>query len=449
MNKVSTLGFDKIYVINLLRRPDRKKKLLDNYPGVDFTFIEAVDSENIEIEELIENGKLNRQFLDPNGMITKGVFACALSHKKAWDQALKDNVENALIFEDDIYFPTELVNNGKFTEKYQNIFNEINNIDFDLLFLGKKTATQEGINVGKYLTVPRFNTNHHGAHAYVVTKDMLKELSDNYLPVKYAADVYLEQFYRSHNLFTTRESIIRQISDDQDKQNADSDTYYNIYREGGGDVGISFDQEGNVLNKKIVHFLTHPRDIIDQYAVIVLSKIKFGTQKFSKNKEGKTSFFGIARLLFDLKEKLKQGNHSMAEIYSHTGESTFFFGTSNLFDKIYTIDPYTGPDQFNIDNELTWRDIKDGYHTNTYYFDNVEHIVKHPEEVNNLEDKLAFVYINNRKDEDITHLIKHYLNYIKPGGYIGGDKQDLINFKNKTTYDDGSWLIRKENVTGI
>lgn len=445
MNKVSTLGFDKIYVINLLRRPDRKKKLLENCPGVDFTFIEAVDSENIVIEELIENGKLNKSFLDPNGMVTKGVFACALSHKKAWDQAIQDGVENALILEDDIYFPSELINNEMFTSKYRDIYNEIFSIDFDLLFLGKKTATQEGMNVGNHLTVPRFNTNHHGAHAYVVKKDMLKELSNNYLPVKYAADVYLEQFYKTHNLFTTRESIIRQLSDDQDVQNSDSDTYYNIYREGGGEVGISFDENGNVVNKKIAQYLTHPRDIIDQYAEVVIDKLKFGNQKFAINESGKTSFFGIAKLLFDLKDNLKPGNHSMAEIYSHTGENTFFFGTSNLFNKIYTIDPYTGPDKFNIENNLNWNDIKNGYHSNTYYFNTTEHIKQKPEEVTQLKNKLSFIYINNRKDEDISYLIKHYLDSIKTGGFIGGDKNELVDLKNITTYEDGSWLLKKED----
>ena len=382
-------------------------------------------------------------------MVSKGIFACALSHKKAWDQAIKDKVNTALILEDDIYFPEKLITNGKFSKEYENISNEINTIDYDLVFLGKKTAEQVGINVGEYLTIPRFNTNHNGAHAYVVKKDMLKELSNNYLPIKYASDVYLEQFYKTHNLFTTKKSIIRQVSDDQDSQNADSDTYYNLYKEGGGDIGMSFDEQGNIINKKIPQYIKHPKDIIDQYAEIVLEKLKFGDQKFTSNKGNNVNFFGIAKLLIYLKEKLKGNKFTMAELYNHTGETTFFFGSSNLFNKIYTIDPYKGSDKFNIDNKITWDDVKNGYHNNTYYFDSTYHIEKPPENVSDLDNNLSFVYINNRKNEDITYLIKLYLDKLQKGGFIGGDKQYLVNLKNKITFEDGSWIIKKENVTRI
>ena len=38
--KYSTLGFDKIYVINLKRRKDRKERLIEENPELDFTFID-------------------------------------------------------------------------------------------------------------------------------------------------------------------------------------------------------------------------------------------------------------------------------------------------------------------------------------------------------------------------------------------------------------------------
>jgi len=48
--KLSTLGFDKIYVINLKKRSDRKKKLKKDFPGVDFTFIEAIDGDELDLD---------------------------------------------------------------------------------------------------------------------------------------------------------------------------------------------------------------------------------------------------------------------------------------------------------------------------------------------------------------------------------------------------------------
>ena len=140
INKESTLGFDKIYVINLKRRPDRKEALIKALPGIDLTFIEAVDGKDLSVEQLIKEKKLNTSFFDPWGKITMGIFACALSHKKAWDQALTDGVETALFLEDDVYITYPVLEDEKFTEKYQNFFNEINQYDWDLIHLGKKSG---------------------------------------------------------------------------------------------------------------------------------------------------------------------------------------------------------------------------------------------------------------------------------------------------------------------
>ena len=124
-NKYSILGFDKIYVINLKRRPDRKKAILEANPEIDFTFIEAVDGKELNIDQLLSEGKINKSFFDPSGMVTMGVYACALSHKKAWDQALQDGVSNALFLEDDIFLTMELVLNGDLTPVYKEVLSEI------------------------------------------------------------------------------------------------------------------------------------------------------------------------------------------------------------------------------------------------------------------------------------------------------------------------------------
>ena len=69
----------------------------------------------------------------------------------------------------------------------------------------------------------------------------------------------------------------------------------------------------------------------------------------------------------------------MVELNSHLGENTFFFGCSNIFSNIYTIDSYKGKDDFNSSNNLTWEDIKIGFHSNTYFFENtISPINQHP-----------------------------------------------------------------------
>jgi len=434
--RYSTLGFDKIYVINLKRRKDRKEKLIKDNPEIDFTFIEAVDGKEVTKEQLLEAGQLSPSFYDPSGMVTMGIFACALSHKKAWDQALADGVENALFLEDDINFKTPFVEDKSFTPLYQDILSDLKQFDWDLVQFGKKSDVQFGIYAGKYWVVPRYKSNFNGAHTYAATREMIQTLSDNCLPVKYAADVYIEGFYNTHNLFTLKESLIRQNSDTVDPQNADSDTYYNDYREGGGKVGISFDEKGNVINKRLAQYIKHPKDILQQHTEIILERPKFGLQKFNQS-----SFFGLSNMLKLIKHFHKDSK--MIELYSHLGESTFYFGCSGLFKNIYCIDPLKGEDKFNLDNNLTWEDVRVGFHSNTYHFENISHIEKEPLEIVDSFEDISFLYINNRKDLDIKSLIDLYLPKIKETGFIGGNGP--ISFKPSITFEDGSWLIKKED----
>lgn len=434
--KYSTLGFDKIYVINLKRRKDRKDKLIKDYPELNFTFIEAIDGKEVTKEQLIESGQLNSSFYDPSGMVTMGIFACALSHKKAWDQALADGVENALFLEDDINFKIPFIEDRSFTPLYQDILSDMKQFDWDLVQFGKKSEFQYGIHMGKYFVVPRYKSNFNGAHTYVATREMIQTLSDNCLPVKYAADVYIEGFYNTHNLLTLKESLIRQNSDSVDPQNADSDTYYNDYREGGGKVGISFDEQGNIINKRLAQYLKHPKDILQQHTEIILERPKFGLQKFNRS-----SFFGLSGMLSLMKHLDKDSK--MIELYSHLGESTFYFGCSGLFKNIYCVDPLKGEDKFNIDNNLTWEDVRVGFHSNTYHFENINSIEKEPLEVVDSFEDISFLYINNRKGEDIKPLINSYFPKIKETGFIGGNGS--IDFKPSITFEDGSWLLKKED----
>lgn len=442
--RYKTLGFDKIYVINLKRRQDRKDQLLKDNPGINFTFIEAIDGKDLKIEDLQKEGKLHTSFYDPTGMVTLNIFACALSHKKAWDQALADGVENALILEDDIHFFTPFVDikNKSLTPVYRNILSSIKSHDWDILHLGKKNSHVQGIKLNEFFVIPKYRQTYDGAHAYAVTRKMLQTLSDNCLPVKYAADVYLEEYIKTHNVFVLKQSLVRQHSDFLNSSNSDSDTYYNDYRIGGGKVGISFDENGNVLNKQIAKYVVHPKDSSREYVGTMIGKPKFGVQHFLPKDKYNTSFFGMCKMLSFLSENL-DGNLKMIEINPHFGETTFFFGTSGIFSNIFAIDPLRGEDQFNLDNNLTWEEIKIGFYSNTYFFKNVSYINQFPKEVVGSFKDISFIYIHDRGNQDIKSLINLYLPTLKSNSYIGG--KGLIGIDNKIEFEDGSWLVKKEH----
>jgi len=104
------LGFDKVYVISLPKRQDRRERVKRLLNGIDFEFIDAIDGyKDIDIQELIETEELSTEFKDPVGLITKGIVGCALSHKKAWKRFLDSKKDiSAVFFEDDFTMTTDI-----------------------------------------------------------------------------------------------------------------------------------------------------------------------------------------------------------------------------------------------------------------------------------------------------------------------------------------------------
>ena len=186
--------------------------------------------------------------------------------------------------------------------------------------------------------------------------------------------------------------------------------------------------------------MKQPKDMIDRYVELVLDKPKFGIQKFNK-----PNFFAISNLLGFLSTELGE-DETMVELYPHFGELTFFFGSCGLFTNIYSIDPLIGEDEFNVNNNVTWEDVRIGFYSNVYHFKNISHIEKKPEEVIDDFNDISFLFINNRKREDISLLISQYYDKVKDGGYIGGDCYENINIPNAKVFDNGYWVIKKNEL---
>lgn len=144
--------FDKIYYINLDHRLDRKNELLKQFKKLDLNLT------NIQrIPAVLD--KLN------------GQRGCAASHIMAIDHAIKNNLKNVLILEDDCEFvqPKTIMNN---LIKY--FFRSIK--EWDVFFLGaqvieSKKTKFNGINqiLKAYLT-----------HAYVVNNHYFKVLKKSF-----------------------------------------------------------------------------------------------------------------------------------------------------------------------------------------------------------------------------------------------------------------------------
>lgn len=87
-----------VYVINLLRRPDRRAFMQQQADrlGLQFDYIDAVDARTDapEFAEIEVRGGLH-------GRISKGDLACTLSHRKFWRLFLESGEPYAAVLEDD------------------------------------------------------------------------------------------------------------------------------------------------------------------------------------------------------------------------------------------------------------------------------------------------------------------------------------------------------------
>jgi GR25 family glycosyltransferase involved in LPS biosynthesis/glycosyltransferase involved in cell wall biosynthesis len=91
-----------IKIINLKRRPDRKKDItqkLDMQDIKSFEFFEAVDG-----AELSKTNELIDLFKNNNFNYHRGVIGCALSHLNIWKKLLNSSSDYYVILEDDITF---------------------------------------------------------------------------------------------------------------------------------------------------------------------------------------------------------------------------------------------------------------------------------------------------------------------------------------------------------
>lgn len=192
-----SLNLNKIYMINLERRNDRKVKMeyCLGELGIDYKWIKGVDGRAIDTQYLTNKGiKMMPEFSEPyhGRALTFGEIGCFMSHYNIWEDLVKNNHETVLILEDDIRFEPF------FREKLQNLFQEIERLelDWDLIFLGRKILHNsnepwvEGskllVDVGYTYWTLAYLLNIRGAKKLLEEKPLGKMVPvDEYLPIMY------------------------------------------------------------------------------------------------------------------------------------------------------------------------------------------------------------------------------------------------------------------------
>ena len=118
----------KTYIVNLDRRPDRWENFIKNAKDLDFLNYErfsAVDG------KLIKNSSQLQQIFESNDYyMRRGMVGCLLSHVKIYTELINSEYDYFTVLEDDVEFTPD------FKNKYDNIMSQVNNKNWDLIFLG-------------------------------------------------------------------------------------------------------------------------------------------------------------------------------------------------------------------------------------------------------------------------------------------------------------------------
>ena len=194
--------FDKVYYINLEGRPDRNdhmKHLINKFDMDIITErIDAIDGTKLSESEI-------SQYVTPYGRkrikdakkrygvdLTQGGVGCALSHRKVWDDIIKNNYNNALILEDDVDFTED------FIFKYNQIAQTFPK-NYDIIFLGYHPTTDEYLYRDKNHKLLR-TKKVFGLYGYLVSSSGAKKLL-NLFPIDVQIDSVIGDHIDDLNIF--------------------------------------------------------------------------------------------------------------------------------------------------------------------------------------------------------------------------------------------------------
>lgn len=151
--------------------------------GLSGRFISAVDGYTLDyVGRPYYNSKKRRRYFGRD--LQPGEIGCLLSHRKIYKKIVDEDIETALILEDDVVFEREI------REILKLLMTPA--VSWDVLrFLGSEKIYKRGCRIiapltGKY-SYARLPTTPGGGHAYLVTRHaadiLLKHTASNWVPI--------------------------------------------------------------------------------------------------------------------------------------------------------------------------------------------------------------------------------------------------------------------------
>lgn len=197
----------KIFVINLDRCKEKKQKMEERLKGEDYEIFKAYDGLELSTEKLEEiNAGILKEWKDPYSgrNVTWGEVGCSLSHYCIYEKCVEENIETAIILEDDVIIPKN------FSEHIDDCLESLNLIDdWEFCYLGRKLMdsnnksldlTEKIIKAGYSYWTCAYIVNLKGMKK-IIDSEMKKNIitPDEVLPIIAQVSPY-KNYYKYYNL---------------------------------------------------------------------------------------------------------------------------------------------------------------------------------------------------------------------------------------------------------
>ena len=195
----------KIFVINLERCPEKRKKMEERLKGEEYEIFKAYDGRELTDEKLEQMGAgIIKEWQDPYSgrNVTWGEVGCALSHYSVMEKCVQENIEIAVILEDDVIIP------DNFSTHINDCLNSLNEIDdWEFCYLARKSMDGNDVDYNKKFLKPGYS---YWLCAYIMNLKGMKKVidagmkknlitPDEVLPIVGQSSPY-KDYYKYYNL---------------------------------------------------------------------------------------------------------------------------------------------------------------------------------------------------------------------------------------------------------
>ena len=205
--EVDSLDVDQIYLVNLDRRPDRLRNMQEifNELRIDYKRIRAIDGKIDVTEDYLDQMgiRMMSDFSEPfhGRPLTHGEIGCFMSHYNIWQDVVQQKFREIIVFEDDVRFEPF------FRQKLNSVRDELEHMDWDLVFLGRKilhNVEENWVENSKWLVHVNYTywtlgymMTFQGAQKLIRENPLGKMVPvDEYLPIMY--DRHPNETWKSH-----------------------------------------------------------------------------------------------------------------------------------------------------------------------------------------------------------------------------------------------------------